>query len=258
MANNLKVLFWNVWCLPKPFTDGKYSSDERAKLISPYLAGYDLVLLCEAWTQCAKDVFLKTYPYQYTDNDAGLLSFGTGLIVLSKYPIINPSGEIYNMSADFDWFSNKGMFHFQIQVNNKVLDFFFTHMQATYNNTWPIFNYSVGSETSRLYQSLQLSNFVNKKLIDNKSQDVWLLGDFNMYPFYVMQNPPQDQFNDNVLRSASYEMLKNQINMTDLQTKDGDVYRYFTRRTDNSKTIIIYQDSHGLTDGPSVIIEFPI
>jgi len=256
--DQFKVLFWNVWCLPKYFTDGKYNSDERAKLISQYLDGYDLVLLCEAWTECAKAVFLKTYPYHYTDNDGSCISFGTGLMVLSKYEILNPDKEIYSKSSDFDWFSNKGIFHFQIKINQKLFDFFLTHMQATYNSSWSIFNYSVGSQTARLYQSLELVNFVNKKLKTNTSENVWLIGDFNMFPYFVDTSRSPDEQNDDILRSASYEMIKSQVDMTNLQTKNGAVYRFFTRRTNNNNTTLTYMDSHGLTDGPSVLIKFDI
>ena len=251
MTATLKVLFWNVWCLPKPFTDGKYYSDERAKLIAPLLIGYDLVLLCEAWTKCAKKVFLKTYPYQYTDNGVCGKIFGTGLMILSKYPILNPDKIIYNNSSDWDWFAGKGAFHFQLQINQKTFDFFFTHMQATYSN------YSEASQTARLYQSLQLSKFVNDKLKSNNSNDIFMIGDFNMWSFYDNPNLSPNDSDDNILRSASYEMIKSQTNMTDVQTIGGDVYRFFTRRTDN-KTTLTYMSSQGYSDGPYVIIEFPI
>ena len=255
----MKILFWNVWCLPSWFTDGKYSSDDRAKLISPYLAGYDIVLLCEAWTSAAKAVFLKTYPYQYTDYRAGAISFGTGLMVLSKYPIVNPSMELYKMNDDFDWFSNKGMFNFQIDFptssGTRLLTFFLTHMQATYNNSWPIFNYTPASETARLYQTVQLSNFVNSKLENNKTTDAWLIGDFNMWKKWDPA-PTNPGFDDNIMRMGCYRILEDQIGMKDLQTRDGDVYRFFTRSDAN--TSITYEDSHGLSDGPYVVLDVTI
>jgi len=256
----MKILFWNVWCLPALFTDGKTSPEDRAKLISPHLAGYDVVLLCEAWTKGAKNVFLKTYPYQYTDNSAGLISFGTGLMVLSKYPIVAPSMELYKMSADFDWFSNKGIFSFQINfptpTSTRPLIFFLTHMQATYNNSWPIFVYTPASKTAILYQTVQLSNFVNTKLENNKSTDVWLIGDFNMWKRWDPPRHPENTYDDNIMRMGCYNILASQINMKDLQTRDDDVYRFFTRSDAN--TTITYEDSHGLSDGPYVVLDVTI
>lgn len=257
----MKVLFWNVWCLPQWFTDGKYTSDQRAKLISRYLGGYDLVLLCEAWTTSAKSVFLKEtlsdYPYRYTDNSAGLVSFGTGLMVLSKYPLKYTSQEIYNKAADFDWFSNKGVFGIQIDYpspkGNKLLTFFFTHMQATYNNSWPIFNYSSASQTARLYQTVQLSKFVNKTLEENKTTDVWLLGDFNMWRAYKVPIQPSEPYDDNMMRIGCYDLLTKEINMKDIEQNDSTVYRLFTRSSYPTK--ITYEDSHGLSDGSYVVID---
>ncbi len=248
--STLKVFFANVWCLPGPFTDNRYSSDKRAKLIVPFLTGYDVVLLCEAWTREAKNVFLKTYPYQYTDNGVCGKIFGTGLMILSKYPILNPSYEIYDHSADTDWFSGKGIMHFQILFNSKQVDFFLTHMQATYKDN------SEGSQVARLYQSLQLSKFVNKKLANNNSQNVFLLGDFNLYPFPNINYTDEKKLDDNMLRSASYDMIKNQTGMIDLQTSYY-IYRYFTRRTDNTITITKIDNQH-LSDSDFIKIDIPL
>jgi hypothetical protein len=55
----LKVLYWNVWCLPKFCTDGKLTPEERAKAIFPSLSGYDLVILNEVWTSSANENFYE-------------------------------------------------------------------------------------------------------------------------------------------------------------------------------------------------------
>lgn len=251
MSTNLKVLFWNVWCLPQCFTDGKYSSEKRAKLIAPLLAGYDVVLLCEAWTESAKKVFKKTYPYYYTDKTPVGKLAGTGLMVLSNYPIINPSHEYFKHGSDSDWFAGKGIMHFQIQVNQKTIDFFLTHMQATYSN------YSVASQTARLYQSLHVTKFVNKKLAGNNSKEVWFIGDFNLWPYHDRDPNNVNDYDDSTMRSACYEMIKHQIKMSDIQPDIRSVYRVFTRRTDNQSKVA-YQSGQGLTDGPSVVLDIPL
>lgn len=255
LINNLKILYWNVWCFPKCYTDGKLTAKERAKALSQYIVGYDLVLLNEAWETEAKDVFKKLYPYYYTDKNYKGKVYGTGLMVLSQYPIMNASYENYKHSAGWDWFANKGVIYFQIQVNGKTLDFYTTHMQA---------GNSDADQNARLQQSLQLSNFINKTSGTSTSKDVWLIGDFNMMPTPPPPYPNNvrtksfhcKDINDNILRETSYNMILKETQMNDV-LKNYDVYRVLTKRTDN-KTTAQYMDSHGLTDGSYLVIEFPI
>lgn len=255
MSNSIefKILFWNVWCFPKSMTDGKLSDTKRARLISRHIGNYDLVLLNEAWTVGARDIFKKVYPYYYSDNNKHGKIYGNGLLILSKYPIHNPKTITYTHSAGWDWFSAKGAQYFQLQINNKNYDFFLTHMQAGYSEL---------DQKARLYQSLQLSNFVNETLKGSSNKNVWLIGDFNMMPIapipdsgFRYKSVHCRDYDDAILRATSYNMILSETSMTDIQ-KGYDVYRILTKRTDN-KTIVKYYDSNGLTDGNYLTIEFP-
>lgn len=223
---NLQVAFWNVECLPKAISEDKmYYSDERAKLVVPHIQGYDVVLMCEVWTLDARKVFSKVFPYSYTDVLPSGKIYGDGLYIISKYPLVQSKILTYSTEADWDWFSAKGVLFVQIDVNNQLYDFYVTQMQATYAN------YSQASQTARLYQSLELLNFVNTN--SGTNPNVFVTGDFNMRPFVPMNNSTtQNDRDDWTIRAACYEMIKARTGTRDLQTSNS-MYRMLTRMPAN-------------------------
>lgn len=52
----LRVIFWNVYCLPSVGTFDKIHSDERANAIIPHIKEYDVVILNEAWTDAVNQI----------------------------------------------------------------------------------------------------------------------------------------------------------------------------------------------------------
>jgi endonuclease/exonuclease/phosphatase family metal-dependent hydrolase len=243
-----RLIYWNVWCFPSLLTDGRYSDRERATLIAPHIRDYDLAILNEVWTEKSKETFRREYPHHYTIPSRRGKIFDSGLLVLSKTPILNPKKIIYDDASGWDWFSAKGAIHFQLKIAGKTLDFFTTHMQAGYSKT---------DQHARSYQFLQLVNFVNSNM--PSSDDVFLIGDFNVMPLINRTKSVHcHDMNDAILRATSYNMLVDQTGLIDQQKGSGlnDVYHVFTKRADD-KTKITYHDSSGLSDGPYLVIEFP-
>lgn len=245
---SIKVLYWNVWCLPKIATDGNHTITERAKLVRQHLAGYDVVILNEAWVW-SKDEFKKTYAYHYSP-PKGLSIGDSGLMILSNNPITNTDYIRYSKSAGFDWFAEKSAAYCEITINGIVHNFIFTHMQA---------GYSKCDQTARVSQTNELINFVNSK---PKTARTYMIGDFNIMPIVpgmLISGHAHDQA-DAVARDACYQKLVSATSFKDSQTGPSirDVYHYFTYRSTPImiKTGILIRDSKGrpLTDSSHIIL----
>lgn len=241
----VRVLFWNVWCLPGIATNG-ISAKDRAKSIAPLIRGYDLVILNEAWVDEAKDVFKKEYQYSYQTTSKCFKLGDSGILILSNNPLLNTAHLLYSDAAGWDWVSSKGVVYFQIQSGNKTYDFVVTHMQA---------GHSSDDHKSRLSQIAELTQFVNKKMV--RGSNVYLVGDFNVMP--IVNGKISGHCHDYVdakNRDLCYNMITSQTGLQDLQTgqKLLDVYHVFTNQT-TTRSTITYHDSKGLSDGPYLTID---
>ncbi len=113
---HLSVLLWNVWCLPGLLTDG--NSAARARLISPLLNDYDIVILNEAFVH--KDALLADVSSCSEVVEGPGRTWGTvfdsGLLVISKLPIVAVQHEPYMRRSGWDRFAAKGIMHCRLQV----------------------------------------------------------------------------------------------------------------------------------------------
>ena len=242
-----RILYWNVWCLPGPFTDKRYSSDERAKLIAPHIRGYDLVLLNEAWTPEAKRVFKKEYPYYYKTGSQCFATYDSGLLVLSKHPIRSPSYHLFSKAAGWDWFASKGVIHFELQIKLNTYHFFLTHMQA---------GHSHADQVARFKQTDELIDYVNRHLRNGES--AFLIGDLNMMPIVDGEKSVHtEDLNDARLRERAYNLISERTGLIEINHYPLDVYHIFTNLTDGLIQVGYY-DSNQLSDGPYLTIEFPL
>src|ERR1700735_5459911 len=94
---NLSILLWNVWLLPGPIST---LPGTRAKLISPLLAGHDVVVLNEAFTY--KDTIREQAGYEYSatlDEKSwwpwNFRPVDSGVMILSKYPFEKVAKEFF-------------------------------------------------------------------------------------------------------------------------------------------------------------------
>lgn len=243
----IRVIFWNVYCLPSFATRDNIQPKDRAKAILTYINDYDIVIMNEAWTSDAKKVFKTAYPYSYQTNKKCGKFLDSGLLVLSKYPIIKNSHILYTCASNWDWFASKGAIHVQISTPNGPYDFFTTHMQAGDTSS---------DQKVRPFQFVQLINFVNDNMPNGNN--VYLIGDFNVMPLingYISVHCTN--LDDAIFRSGYYHMIASHTGLSNLQTGDElrDVYHVFSKRNDSN---IVYHDSQGLTDGPYFTIDIPL
>jgi len=235
----LRVLYWNVWCLPAIATDKKHSAYERAKLIAPYTVGYDVVILNEAWPKWIKDVFRRHYSYSCTTSSKWYKIFDSGLIILSRYPISNVRSHLYSEESNWDWFVTKGVLQCDITIplagSTKTMTFATTHMQAYEDSL---------AQHARKIQTNELINFINT---NPHASDFLLIGDINM------EHYPNPATNDQIVRTQCYDQILARTGLVDT-TSRGPFH--FMSSIDLTRMSVIRnmqpQDQQGnyLTDGP--------
>lgn len=179
---NIKIISYNINYLP--WTNKNL--DEVEKIISKY----DIVCLQELFTNLSQnnkqwlEHLSKKYKYNVIYNPK--VSFpkviSSGLAILTKYKINEHNFYLYKNSKNIDRYSNKGILSANIQVNDKRLNIYNTHMQAYYNKRYYI-----------LYPQI-------KELKAEVKNNFILTGDFNVNPiilqqfynknyFYIPKNP---------------------------------------------------------------------
>lgn len=238
----LRILYWNVWCLPRILTDDRYSARMRATLAVHQIKDYDLVILNEVWLKGARDVFIKAYPYHFTLPRAPFKIMNSGILILSKYPILNVDYEIYQDAAGWNWFTSKGMVYFQIQTKQNKYSIVTTHMQSgTFNR-------------ARLKQSRQLIDFINRHGEDN----LMLVGNLNLMPLYSDGGKSIycTDMKDAINRAKCYHSILNMTGMVDIQP-NGDVCRIFSMSRDIDLEIKYGRGRH-YTNGLPITIEWSL
>lgn len=206
-GNNLANI--DVFCFQEVFAP---RNDRRTKLI-------------ETMAQIHNLKYSKAGPKQPFFSKAVADS---GLLTLSKYPIVDSDFYHYKHSSQVDALSWKGVLYTKILVQDKpnaksYLHLFNTHLQATYTGaSYKKKNHS--SYTARLNQSLELSNFIHKKMesvaaeekkrADSGSEgpvkhSFMLCGDLNIRSdkFYHPTNPELDW---KLLNTDSVTWIKDQ------------------------------------------------
>lgn len=118
-----------------------WADEPRRNKIAEYLreCDYDVVCLCEVWTNSDRDFFREKSGFKYGYyKSTHALNQGDGLIVLSKYPIYFSGFVTYDRPSIKDvlrvkdeYLSNKGFIKACIKVDDSFsFRVFFTHTQA--------------------------------------------------------------------------------------------------------------------------------
>ena len=96
----------------------------------------------------------------------------SGLLLLSRYPIIRVDDYTYNAKAGFDAWAKKGVLHAVVQRGERDVtddfDIFITHLQAGHYRK------------ERLSQVQELANFIQMTRSTSPDRPVLVLGDFNI------------------------------------------------------------------------------
>ena len=219
--SSVRLLSYNFFARPPPVnTNGTDYKDERLKDFIEYLPDFDIICFQEMFTtfndrkhrmirEGAK-AGLKYYVSAKPPSFFSKCISDSGLLILSRYEIVENDLYDYFLNVSGDCVSNKGILYAKIKINNRYLFLFNTHLQSTYfDESQSNINCTIQVRTR---QTEELINFVyNKLLLIPREQIengcVLIVGDFNI------------DFHDNKFVKTRYAIPKYKISEYELFKK---------------------------------------
>ena len=192
--NTVKILTYNFFSRPPPVnTNGTDYKNERLKDFLELLPNFDIICFQEIFTtfndrkhrmirEGAKEG-LKYYVSSKAPSFFSKYISDSGLLILSRYEIVEKDCYDYFLNVSGDSVSNKGVLYAKIKINNRYLILFNIHLQSTYfDESLSNINCTVQVRTK---QTEELVNYVYNKLLtipQNEVQNgcVLIVGDFNI------------------------------------------------------------------------------
>lgn len=145
----------------------------------------DVVVCQEMWSNIIREQFYaivrEKYPYMYADYSWGkfLLGMHSGLMLISKHPIVRSDILHFQHYRGPEHFAKKGVLGVELQVGNGCVCVFTTHLQA--GSGGPLFEWWDQNELpTNIISGLEASEI--RKFIDEFAKDLpsLLAGDFNI------------------------------------------------------------------------------
>ena len=192
--NTVRVLSYNFFLRPPPINNnGSDYKNERLQDFLEFLPNFDILCFQEIFTTLTdrkhlmiREAAKRGLKYHVSSKPPSFFSkylTDGGLLILSRYEIIDCDYYDYYITICGDAPSNKGIIYAKIKINNRYLFLFNTHLQSTY------FDESQSNIDStiqvRTKQTEELINFVYNKLISIPRDQVekglvLIVGDFNI------------------------------------------------------------------------------
>ena len=219
--NSIRLLSYNFFLRPPPINNnGSDYKNERLKDFFEFLREFDIICFQEIFTtltdrkhQMIREAAKSGLIYHVSSRPPSFFSeyiTDSGLLILSRYEILECDYYYYYLNISGDAPSNKGIIYAKININNRYLFLFNTHLQSTYfDESQSNINCTIQVRTK---QTEELINFVyNKLMIIPREQIekglVLIVGDFNI-----------DAHNNQFLREK-YKLPKYKISEYDLLKK---------------------------------------
>lgn len=178
-VKRIKILSLNIYMRTWSVYDNKNS--RLKEFVTKRLDKFDIVCLqemfgvftfrCNYLVDRARELGFK---YTFTGRNQKVMSLkviDSGLVILSKFPIINAEFLAYNSGIYVDSYAEKGFQHCVISVNGKELNLVNTHLQSGYKLN------DIKAEKVRLDQINQLGNWLKKKSLNGP---LVVCGDMNI------------------------------------------------------------------------------
>lgn len=214
----LRILTLNIFLRPNlisSYWNGDYKEERMTDFVKIYADQYDIICFQEvfgSWSH-RRERFIELlsneagfkYHVHSSDNDPSKYNFGklgcigfsspflttdAGLLIVSKYPIIETNEIVFKQSKWSDAMARKGVLHARIKMNDTyIVNIFTTHLQS-----------GIGDEAHsiRMSQLKELRYFIINHNDARGFNPSILTGDFNM----------------NGLEAPEYYTLKNQFQFT--------------------------------------------
>ena len=192
--NSVRLLSYNFFLRPPPVNNnGSDYKNERLKDFIEFLPEFDIICFQEIFTtltdrkhQMIREAAKSGFKYHVSSKPPSFLSeyiTDAGLLILSRYEIVECDYYDYYLNISGDAPSNKGIIYAKIKINNRYLFLFNTHLQSTYfDESQSNINDTIQVRTK---QTEELINFVYNKLLTFPRDEiekglVLIVGDFNI------------------------------------------------------------------------------
>jgi endonuclease/exonuclease/phosphatase family metal-dependent hydrolase len=185
----MKILTYNLGML-FPFND-KNNQNKIDNIIN-IIFSYDIIVFQEILYKPSREyliekIKLKGFLFNhYFSHGPGFLFSknysGTGLLVVSKYPIIETIYKKYSINGKphkilhSDYMIDKGVGLCYIQFNNIIINLYVTHLHANYVDKWSLLNHNDEYKHHRIAQLFELAQFI--RITKNNNFNI-LCGDLN-------------------------------------------------------------------------------
>ena len=170
----IKILTWNIAGLPFPFNNFQDNPVKRMKSIIKLIdkSNPSIVCLQEVFTKELKKYINENlhklkYNVIISNNPSNIIHVNGGLLIASKYRILNIDSIKFKNKYGEDYFSDKGVLKIKVNIEGNIIDIYNTHLNAD-----PIIG-NDGNKT-RLKQYQEFFEFIDKS-VDN----IIICGDFN-------------------------------------------------------------------------------
>ncbi|KAG1694554.1 hypothetical protein DVH05_021060 [Phytophthora capsici] len=188
LQERLAVLSMNIFCRPEGIHSGQWFKkgdykDLRVALLLRKMAKFDVVILQEMFEagprqkRFVRDAYAMGFRYHCGSVWPRLLDsrlIDGGLLILSRYPIVERDQLAYSQGSGSDGICSKGVLYARIQLSPDLSDslhVFTTHTQAGDNQK----EYAI-----RLAQLQEMHRFIARTIRDDPGVPVLITGDFNL------------------------------------------------------------------------------
>lgn len=190
---SLSILNYNSFQKPQLANDvpNEYKHERNEYFIRNEMHRFDIIALQEQFTfinprpiNLLDKAIENGFYYFYKHSNPSFISkmlINDGLLILSKYPIVEADGKEFDPCISIDRLIAKGVIWAKIKLPNGAhIHIFNTHLLATYNNLTE--NEYVLCKIRAITQLIQLREFIQEKLniFFNKGDIAILCGDFNV------------------------------------------------------------------------------
>ena len=187
--NSIKILSYNMFLRPLvKNNESDYKYERLEEFTTSHMNEFDII--------CNQEVFEGFNSFKATltskASEAGFIDFAyskrpklfdkyvtdSGLIILSRYPIVESDSIVYEYNVGDCSASSKGSVYAKVDVNGQFIHVFNTHMQASYYFSFDTYKRWINY---RMYQSKQLARFIDSKTKNMGAKDIIVVwGDFNI------------------------------------------------------------------------------
>ena len=219
----IKLLTYNFFLRPPPIkTNSDDYKEERLIDFLDYLPDFDIICFQEMFgtfhdrkKKMIKAAKENGYLYYLSSKSPSFFSkflIDGGLLLISRFPIIDNKYITYDYGVMSDGMSQKGAIYAKIKIKDYYLCLFSTHLQASYydsgNSLW---NFTIETRTK---QTEDLINFIYDTIYNLDKNDLSkcifiVCGDFNI-DAYDYKNA-REKYNLPKVKFTEYEIFKKKL-----------------------------------------------